>query len=86
MMKIWENLKLAMQRCKADLPSEDIADPSSVFRCTAASSILVLRQSLIQLYMPVWANERAAVESVRALNLFPACTVTVGQSNTSPVV
>ena len=28
MMKIWENLKLVMQRCKVALPSEDIADPS----------------------------------------------------------
>ena len=38
------------------------------------------------LYMLVWANERAAPESVRTLSLFPACTVTVGQSDTSPMV
>ena len=42
MMKVWENLKLAMQRCKEALPREDIDDPSAVFRCTAAGSILVL--------------------------------------------
>ena len=36
--KVWENLKLAMQRCKVALPSEDIEDLSAVFRCTAASS------------------------------------------------
>ena len=36
------------------------------------------------LYMLVWANERAAPESIRALNLFPAFIVTVGQSDTSP--
>ena len=40
--KVWENLKLAVQRCKVALPSEDIDDPSAVFRCTAAGSILVL--------------------------------------------
>ena len=42
MMKVWENLKLAMQRCKVALPSNDIADPSAVFRCTAAGTIFVL--------------------------------------------
>ena len=41
MMKVWENLKLAMQRCKVALPSEDIDDPSAFFRCSAAGSILV---------------------------------------------
>ena len=39
MMKVWENLKLAMQRCKVALPMEDIDDPSSVFSDTAAGSI-----------------------------------------------
>ena len=38
------------------------------------------------LYMLVGANERPAPESIRALNLFPACTITVGQSDTSPMV
>ena len=42
MTKVWENLKLAMQRCKVALPREDIDDPSAVFMCTAAGSILVL--------------------------------------------
>ena len=42
MRKVWENLKLATQSCKVALPSEDIDDPSSVFRSTAAGSILVL--------------------------------------------
>ena len=42
MMKVWENLKLAMWRCKVALPSKDIDDPSAVFRCTAAGSISVL--------------------------------------------
>ena len=39
MMKAWENLKLAKQRCKVALPREDIADPSDVFKCTALGSI-----------------------------------------------
>ena len=42
MMQVWENLKLAVQRCKVALPSEDIDDPSAVFMCTAAGSNLVL--------------------------------------------
>ena len=41
-MKLCENLKLAMQRHKVAFPSEDIDDPSPVLRCTAAGSILVL--------------------------------------------
>ena len=41
-MKVCENLKFVMQRCKFALPSEDIDDPSTVFRCTPAGSILVL--------------------------------------------
>ena len=36
--------------------------------------------------MLVWANERAAPESVRALNLFPACAMIVRQSNTNAMV
>ena len=42
MMKVQENLKLAIGRSKVALPREDIDDPSAVFRCTAAGSILVL--------------------------------------------
>ena len=42
MIKVWENLKLVMQRCKVAFPNEDAADPSVVFRCTAAVSTLVL--------------------------------------------
>ena len=30
-------------------------------------------------YTLEWANERAAPEFIRAVNLFPACTITVGQ-------
>ena len=75
-----------MQRCKVAFPSEDIGDPSTVFRCTAAGSVLVLYQFSIMLYTLVWANERAAPESIRALNHFPACTITVWQCDTSPVV
>ena len=41
-MKVCKNLKFAMQRCKVALPSEDIDDPSAVFRCTSAGSSLVL--------------------------------------------
>ena len=41
-MKVWENLKLALGRCKVAFISEVIYDPSAVFRCTAAGSILVL--------------------------------------------
>ena len=44
-MKVWENLKFAMQRCKVALPSEDIDDLSAVLKCTAAGSSLVLKQS-----------------------------------------
>ena len=85
-MKVWENLKLAMQMCKVALPSEDIPDPSTVFKCTAVDSILVLYWSSIMLYMLVQTSKRAAPESIRALNLLPACTVTVGHSDTSPMV
>ena len=74
MMKVWKNLKLP------------IADPSTVFKCTAAGSILVLYQSSIVLYMLVWTSERVAPESIRVLDLLPACTVTVGQFDTSPMV
>ena len=42
MIKVWENLKLTIQNCKVAFPSEDIADPSAVFRCTAAGSIFGL--------------------------------------------
>ena len=42
MTKVWENLKLVMQRCKVVLPSEDVAGPSAVFRFTAAGTILVI--------------------------------------------
>ena len=42
MTKVWENLKLAMRRCKVALASEDIDDPSAVFRCTAVGSIMVI--------------------------------------------
>ena len=86
MMKVWENLKLAMQRCYVALPCEDIADPSAVFKCTAVGSIVVLYWSSVLLYTLVWTIERAAPELIRALNLLPACTVTVGQSDTSPMV
>ena len=67
-----------MWRCKVALPSEDIADPSAVFTCTAAGSILVLYQSSIMLYTLVQTSERAASESIKVLNLLPLCTVTVG--------
>ena len=86
MMKVWENVKLTMQRCKIALSSKDIADPSAVFKCTAGGSILVLYWSLIMLYMLVQTSERAASKLIRALNLLPACTVTVGQSDTPPMV
>ena len=59
MTKLWKNLKLAIQKFKVALPSEDIADPSTVFKCTE-----------IMLYMLVWTSERAAPESIRALNLY----------------
>ena len=42
MTNVWENLKLAIQRCKVALPSEDSDDPSDVLSYTAAGSILVL--------------------------------------------
>ena len=38
------------------------------------------------LYMLVWTSKRATLESVRALNPLPACTVNSGQSDTSPMV
>ena len=41
-IEVCDNLKLAMQRCKVALPSEDTDDLSAVLRYTAAGSILVL--------------------------------------------
>ena len=79
-------MKFTMQRYKVALPCEDIDDPSAICRCTVEGSILVLKWSSMMLYMLVWANKRAATESIRALNLFLACTITVGQSDTSPMV
>ena len=38
------------------------------------------------LYTLLQDKERAAPESITALNLFPACTVNVGQSDTNPMV
>ena len=38
------------------------------------------------LYMLVQTSKSAAAESIRALNLLPACTVTIGQSDTSSMV
>ena len=86
MTKVWENLKLPMQRCKVALPSEDIANPSHVFKCAAAGSILVLYQSSSILYTLVWTRERTAPEFIRALNLLSACTVTVAKSSASAMV
>ena len=42
MMKVRENVNLAIQRFKVALPSGDIADPSTVFKCTAAGSLFCL--------------------------------------------
>ena len=75
-----------MQRCKVALPSEDIDDPSAVFRCTAAGSRVIILWFSIMLYMLVWPSDRAAPESIRILNLLPACTVLEGQSDTSLMV
>ena len=85
-MKVCENLKIAMQRCMAALPIDDINDPSAVLRCTTAGRSLVLQQSLIILYTLIWMSEIAAPESIRALNPFPVCTVTVRQSETRSTV
>ena len=55
-MKVCENLKLVMQRCKVALLSEDIDDPSAVLMCTAAGSILVYsspQSCYIYLYGPM---------------------------------
>ena len=41
--------------------------------------------SSIMLYTLVHINEIVAPEPIRALNLFPPCTVTMGQSKTSPI-
>ena len=78
MMKVWENMKLVVQRCEVTLPA--------VLKCTAASSIVVLYWSSIMLYMLVQTSKSTTPESVRALNLSLACTLTVGQSDTSPMV
>ena len=82
MMEVWKNLKLAMQKYNVALLSEDIADLCTVFKCTAAGSIVVLYWSSIISWTLVCSSERAAPESIRALNFLPACTVTVGQSDT----
>ena len=51
-----------MLRCKVALPSENIADAPTVFKCTAAGSILVLYWSSIMLYTLVQTSKRAAPE------------------------
>ena len=60
MIKVWENLKLAMERCKVAFTSKDIVDPSTVFKCTVAGSILVLYWSSTMLYTLLKTSERAA--------------------------
>ena len=67
-------------------PIHDIGDPSAVLRYTATSNILVLYWSSIILYTLICINETVAPEFIRALNLFPSWTFTVGQSETSPIV
>ena len=37
--RVWENIKLAMQRYKVVLPSEEINDPLAVLRHTVAGSV-----------------------------------------------
>ena len=74
-----------MQRCTVVLPSKDIDDPSAVlgllmqivFGCIAVFNYAVYAGK---------ANERAAPESMRALNHFSVCIVTVRQSCTSSMV
>ena len=80
------NSRLRIQWCKVALPSEDIADPSAEFKCTAAGSILVLYWSLIMLYTLVQNGKQADPESITILNLLSASTVSVGQFDTSPMV
>ena len=58
-----------MQRYKVALPSKDIPDPSTVFKCTAAGSILFLYWSSILLCMLVQTSERAVPELIRTMNL-----------------
>ena len=61
-------------------------DPSAVLRFTAAGSILLLQQSSTMMYTLVHINELVAPESIGVSKHFPAWTVTVWQSETSPIV
>ena len=63
-----------------------MGDQSAVWRCSAAGGILDLKQSPVMLYTLLHIREIVAPESIRALKHFPAWTVTVGQSETSPIV
>ena len=85
-LKLVTLVKLVMGAGKIALSSEDIPDPSTVFKCTAEHSILILYCFSIMLYTLVLTSERADPESIRALNPLPACTVTAGLSDTSTMV
>ena len=41
-MKLWVNLKLAILRCNADVPSADIGEPSAVFNLAVVGCMGVL--------------------------------------------
>ena len=84
--KMCENLKSAIWRLEVAFSINDIGDPSNVYRCVAAGSILVLYWSSTILYKLVCISEIVAPDLIRALNLFPTWTVPFGQSETSSVV
>ena len=67
------------------MPSEDIDDQSAVWvYCYRQDfGLIAVLDHIIYTCM---ANEIAAPESIRAQNLFSASIVTVGQSETRPLV
>ena len=65
--------------------SHDMGDLCAVFLCIATGGILVLQWFSIILYILIYINEMVAQGSKRALNLFLAWTVTVEQSDRSPI-
>ena len=71
---------------EAAFPIDESGNPSTVFRCIATGSILVLKWSSIILYLLVCIDEIVAPVLIRVLYLFPTCTVAVVQAHTGPIV
>ena len=86
MTKVCENLKSTIWRCRVAFSIEGMGDLFAVLRFIAAGSILVLEWSFSMLYTLVHISEIVTPKSFKAVKHFPAWTVTIEQSKTSPVV